>query len=282
MASLEEFKSKFQFNPQYALLVGAERECHLLRDGRIVPIAQEVLNHLWARTNGRGCCYGYELSGCQLEERTAGPTELSCLKSTLLENEAEIVAVENELGFTRAFLGAAPEDMPLDHYPCERYDRIVSKMNRSTLLAACRVTGVHILIGMPSHAVALNVYNQVIKHFTMLCRAGCVTGHQRLQIYEQVVNDFGVPDWHISPRLQLFLDHLVEIREPPPYESWEQFYERACHDGFVDDPRRLWDFIRISVHGAIEFRMFDTTADIDKVVAWAVMCHGLCKVAMAA
>ncbi len=273
-----EFLSKFEFREEYTLKIGVERECHLVDlNGKIAPLAPEVLLWLWANSDGRRICYTYELSACQLEDRIERPCDLIEVKSLMKKNEAEIKQAESLLGFSRRFSGIGPEDMPLDHYPDPRYDRIVKTLSENALRAACRVTGVHILIGMPDAITALKVYNHSVDYFEMLCRLGYNFQNERLDGYETVVDEVSIS---ASPRMRLFFDHLVEIRKPPRYENWKEFYQRACREGFYEDPRRLWDFIRISRHGAIEFRMFDTTSDLDRIVFWALTCQSLCKLAM--
>ncbi len=261
---MEQFKKLFRFNPENTLKLGVERECHLTDlNGNIVAIAQNVLGWLYSNTNGRGKCYGYELSGCQFEERVERPCGLDEILGLMLRNQVEITMAERALGFKRCFLPLGPSDMPLEHYPDERYDRIVETLSFEALLTACQVTGVHILVGMPDPETALEVYNEITKHFFDLCRMG--------NSYDEEI---------FSPRLKAFVKNLVDVCEPPAYGSWQDFYKRALKEGFDKDPKRLWDFIRISVHGAIEFRMFDTTKSLDKIVLWADVCQSICREAM--
>ena len=274
---MQKFIALFNFVAQNAFMIGIERECHLTDlGGQIVPWAPKVLPWLWSRFSGRQQCYGYELSACQLEDRFAAPVPLSRVKEQLLLNEAEIKEAEEQLGFRRMFRGVAPEDMPLDVYPNERYLRLTQTMPREVLAAACRVAGIHIHIGMPDAKTALRVYNSVIKHLKLLYRAGCTYTGDRLGLYRQVVHS-NMPK---SERIRLFEQHLVTAPEPPPYDSWEQFYERAKREGFDQDPRRLWDFIRISKHGTIEFRVMDTTDDLDLIEDWARLCYDLCRTSL--
>lgn len=271
---MQKFIALFNFCAQNAFLVGIERECHLIDlEGRIVPWAPRVLEWMWSRSNGRNHCYGYELSACQLEDRFAAPVPFADVKEQLLLSEAEIGDAEKQLGFRRVFCGVAPEDMPLDIYPDERYLRITKTMPAEVISSACRVAGVHIHIGMPDAETALMVYNEVIKHLPMLYRVGCTQTGDRLGLYRQVVYS-GMSK---SERIRLFEQHLVTAPEPPHYDGWAQFHERAKREGFDNDPRRLWDFIRISKHGTIEFRVFDTTSDLDLIVDWARLCYDLCR-----
>ncbi len=248
---MQAFLAQFKFEPRYSLYLGVEREAFLVKEGLITPIAAQVLEYLPDRVR-----YGYELSACQLEDRV-GPTTLDGLKELLLENNREIEAVERELGFKRLFCEVGPTDMPLDVYPdpAGRYAQIVKGLPRETLLAACRVIGTHVHVGMPDHETALRVYNGVVKYWEELCRMGDGSGGQRLAIYRQMAPDF----------------------QPLPYRSWEDFYHEAVAKNFEFDPRKCWHLIRLSVHGTIEFRMFGATTELDRIVTWAARCQKLCK-----
>lgn len=254
MKGFEKFCSQFTFNEHIAGCIGVEREAFLLRDGTIVPIAEEVLNHLTNHADNRGD-YGYELSACQLEDRI-GPVWLEDLKKALFTREQDLALAEHALGFTRLYCDVAPATMPLDIYPdpTGRYQKITQNMPRDILSAACRVAGTHIHIGMPDRGSALEIYNEVIAGCDRLCRMGDGSSGERLRLYRQMA-----PDWR-----------------PPRYESWEDFYEEAVAKGFVDDPRRCWHLIRISKHGTLEFRMFGATSDIEKIIKWAKRCFRIC------
>lgn len=183
---MKEFMKKFKFNSKKSLLVGIEREVLLSQNGNIVPIAEKVLQRLNDPKR-----YGYELSACQLEDRI-GPTTVSNLMNELLKNENEIMDVEEKLGFNREYYEVGPVDMPLDVYPdpTGRYQEIIKNMPRDILLAACRVIGIHVHIGMPDHKTAINVYNNVIENWKELCRIGDGSCGERLEIYKKMAPDF--------------------------------------------------------------------------------------------
>lgn len=250
MDGFEKFLAKFAFRPEGDMLVGIEREVLLTRNESIAPIAEEVLRHIGV--NGR---YGYELSACQLEDRV-GPVRVENLLTTLQANEREIRQAEEELGFQRFTFEVGPANMPLDVFPhpTGRYQEITKDMPREILLAACRVIGTHIHIGMPDRETALVVYNGIIGNWEDLCRMGDGSSGERLAIYAKMAPDF----------------------VPPRYTNWRCFFEEALQKGFESDPRKCWHFIRLSVHGTIEFRMFGTTRDLERVVTWAKRCHDLC------
>lgn len=252
---MDNFMKRFNFKKELAGFIGIERESFLTNlEGDIVPIAPEVLKILVDRQR-----FGYELSACQLEDRI-GPCEIYEVKNKLTINELEIKKVERKLGFRRNHNEVAPKSIPLDIYPdpTGRYQKIAENISKETLLAACRVIGTHIHIGMPDFDTALRVYNQVCDDWERLCVIGDGSDGERLKIYKLMAPDY----------------------IPRRYKSRQDFYENASQKGFVLDPRRCWNLIRISVHGTIEFRMFGATDDLEKIVGWTQECHKLCSLAI--
>lgn len=254
MKNYEEFFQRFQFREEGHRLVGIERECFLLeKNGLISPLAVPVLKSLNEKGNGH---FGYELSACQLEERV-GPCRLNNLREEIMKNEDLITQAEKSLGFSRSFFELGPIDMPLDVFPDPngRYQRIVKNMPQKTLLSACRIIGVHVHIGMKDHNTALRTYNRAIPYCQELCEIGDGSNKQRLAVYKVMAKDY----------------------QPKHYADWMEFYNYASQKGFATDPRSCWHLIRISIHGTIEFRMFGSTADIDKIISWAKKCYELCQ-----
>ena len=250
MKTLNQFKRKFAFKNENAWKIGVERECFLTdTNGKIVPIAPKVLTALNEKA------YTYELSACQLECR-AGPSDLKGVDEELRWHETRLSELESQLSFKRLFTEVGPYEMPLDVYPdpSGRYAKIVERMPKDTLRAACRVIGTHVHIGMPDHETALRVYNEATKHYETLCEKGNGSFGERLEIYRVMAPNY----------------------KPLPFDSWRSFYETAIKQNFVDDPKRCWTLIRISVHGTIEFRMFGATSNLDRVISWARLCHDLC------
>ncbi|MEK7519822.1 MAG: hypothetical protein AAB581_01065 [Patescibacteria group bacterium] len=254
---METFRAKFRFDPAKSLMIGVERECFLVDlAGDIVPAAPQLLEVLTDRDR-----FGYELSACQLEERV-GPSTLHGLRELLVRNDEEMSAAEKLVGVQRLHIDVAPETMPLDVYPdpTGRYREITRSMPREVLCAACRIVGTHVHVGMPDHATALAVYNAVIGKTKEFSRIGDRSGSgERLRIYRTVAPDC----------------------DPRPYQNWEDFYVEAHKRGCVEDPRRIWTLIRISVHGTLEFRMFGVSPDFDIILEWVQLCHDACREAMA-
>ena len=283
-SGIANFKNQFSFDPAKSLFVGMERECFITdQDGKIVPMAERVLAR--AGTQDYGPCdqrldwnlderFTYELSACQVESRI-GPCRISdltrqlyCANGSLIGSYVRRASYDGYLdvieGPSRnlgvSYAEVAPADMPLDVYPdpTGRYAKITVAMPREVLLAACRVIGTHVHIGMPDHETALAVYNRVVPHCGILCEEGDGSKGERLRIYRVVAPDC----------------------DPKPYQDWEHFHRVALERGFAEDPRKCWTLIRISKHGTIEFRMFGASASIEKVAQWAERCHTLCLKAM--
>ncbi len=250
------FMKLFKFDASKSLWIGVERECFIEdREGNIVPRAPHILNGI--DSNGM---FGYELSACQIESRI-GPCELGDLRQHLENSDESLKCVMDNNGVKARHVEVGPENMSLDVYPdpSGRYQEIVKTMPRHVLLAACRVIGTHIHVGMPDHDTALKVYNRVIIKCDWLCSRGNGSFGERLDIYRIVAPEC----------------------DPLPYRDWHDFYRVACVKGFDEDPRKCWTLIRISRHGTIEFRMFGATSSIDRIVGWAKLCHDLCAEAMA-
>lgn len=272
--TIEKFKSLFKYDWDKVGYVGIERECFITdMDGGIVPTAQKVLSGLergihtderslsyWGIVRPEKGAFGYELSACQIESRV-GPCCLADLQPNLKYREEQLKAALHHYGLLALHTEVGPEDMPLDIYPdpTGRYQKITKDMPRKILLAACRVIGTHVHIGMRDHDMALRVYNHVIRHYAEFCELGNGSFGDRLAIYRQMAPDF----------------------EPNPYASWDEYYQTAVAKSFAEDPRKCWTLIRISVHGTIEFRMFGATDSIGRIVKWATQCRDLCQAASA-
>ena len=256
------FMDLFRFDPAKALSVGVEQECFLTDEsGTILPFAPRIIAGLPNREDDSLLPrYGYELSACQLEYKI-GPCHVGSVRDHLVKLEEELKVWEKSLGFKRLHSEVGPEDIPLDVYPdpSGRYQEIVKTMPRHVLLAACRVIGTHVHVGMPDLETALSVYNRVAPQCERLCAKGNGSFGERLEIYRTVAPEC----------------------DPPQYVDWTGFYQTARAKGFDKDPRKCWTLIRISKHGTIEFRMFGATSSVERIASWVKLCHDLCAKAMA-
>lgn len=251
---MEEFLSLFKFDSSHFLSVGIERERFITNgEGVISPRAKDVLEAL--PDNGK---FGYELSACQLEDRI-GPIPINYVKRDLRENDKLINQALSKFGLKDLFAEVAPADMDLSVFddPTGRYQTIVKDMPANILLAACRVAGTHVHIGMSDIETALLIYNKVIEAWPSLCEVINHSHGQRLEIYKEM-----------APRYV-----------PRPYATVEEFYEDAVGHGFVVDPRKNWQLIRITIHGTIEFRMGGATSNHDEIYQFAQACQDICMAA---
>lgn len=248
MKTIDGFMSGFNFNPDLSGKISCEREMFLFDDkGNVAPWSPKALSVLQNEN------IGYELSACQIESRV-GPTRIELISGELQCQQDFIQESLLRHGITARYLSVAPRDMPLDVYPDERYLKIVSDLPKEVLLAACRVAGTHFHIGVPNWDVALHVYNRAVKKIGRLIDLGNKTNGERIAIYSQMAPNF----------------------MPVPYDSVGDMYEYYFGNGWVDKPRECYHLIRISVHGTVEFRMFDNTDSVDEVSSWGQHCLEAC------
>ncbi len=255
--ALHGFMRRFSFDPSKAGWLGVEREAFIqTTDGALVPEASRVLSALRAHDPNR---FGFELSACQIESRTR-PCCVDELLDELRANDDALNVALSSLGLMANHHEVGPVDMPLDVFPdpTGRYQRIVEQMSPEVRMAACRIIGTHVHVGMPDHETALRVYNDVVQHVPRLCDLGDGSGGERLAIYRTVNPDC----------------------MPRPYGSWSEFHGVALAEGFADDPRNCWTLVRVSKHGTLEFRMFGTTQYVEMVYEWARECHRVCMEVM--
>ena len=268
--SLEQFMSRFKYDTSKVFNLGIERELFLASKGVIGPHTPRFLA---AIERGIPCAtpfhgetymgvepdaFGFELSACQLEMRV-GPCVQDNLYWALAARDTTLKIVLEHLGLEALHRGVAPKDMPLDVYPdpAGRYQKLVKDMPVKTLRAACRVAGTHVHVGMRNQEHALRVYNHSLEYLDELKELGDESNGERLAIYQQMAPDC----------------------DPKPFATWEDYYREAVRAEFSSDPRKCWTWIRISVHGTIEFRMFGATSSKKKIVRWANRCLEICKAA---
>lgn len=241
MKEMDEFLKKFNFKKDGEGLIGIERERFLVDGtGRIVPRAADFLGAI------QDPKWTYELSACQVEDRTTPQRELQELRRELQENDRKGFLTVEELGLRLRSIEVGPEDMPLDVYPNPRYLQIVKNISQERLRAACRVIGTHIHLGMPDIETAISTANRLANYLGYLCRLGDHSDGERLRLYKTMAIDW----------------------EPSYYRDVGHFFEFMKTKGWADNPRNCWHLIRVSIHGTVELRMFGTTDDIEKIISW--------------
>lgn len=249
--ALERFKSRFRFRPDRAGLIGIEREVFIV-NGHLVPVpkAPQVLAHLAGDSR-----FTYELSACQVEMRT-NAARIDRVGEELVSVDMRLRGVARELGCLIDCTEVGTPGMSLEVYPdpTGRYQRIVETMPREVLQAACRIIGTHIHYGVADHESALALYNRLIKEVPRLIAMGDNSHGERMRLYRTVAPEC----------------------DPPPYDSWGDFYRDAERHGFVEDPRKNWRLVRMTPHGTVEARTFGVTKRLDVTLNWARAFHSLC------
>lgn len=240
VAALEGFLSLFDFKKELRGYVGIERERFLEVRGRFVPRAEEFLrlidDPLWT----------YELSACQVEDRTNPKLSEADIKLELEKNDNHGNLIADKMGLNLIAMELAPEDMPLTVYPDARYLAIAKNISRERLSAACRVAGTHIHLGMGSMEEAIRAHNILVPYLETLCKLGDHSDGGRIRLYKEMA-----VNW-----------------KPIIYRDEKHLFEVAVEQGFTDNPRNCYHLIRISRHGTIELRMFGVTSSIDEILSW--------------
>ena len=154
-----DFLSKFSFKPEIAGFIGIEREQFLLVNGgfgggQYAPRSNDFLE---AMNDER---WTYELSACQVESRTKPQIDLAAVKLDLLVNENMGNQIARTLELRLSNQEVAGIDMLLDVYPEPRYLEIAKNISRERFIAACRVAGTHIHVGVRDidQAIAVNMH----------------------------------------------------------------------------------------------------------------------------
>jgi len=239
--ALSEFLGKFNFRDELTGYVGIERE-HFLVDcyGVLVPRSKDFLDTMddprWT----------YELSACQVEDRTNPQRELGAIKLELLDNDNNAKLCAEKLEMCVVNKEVQDIDMPLEVYPDPRYLEIVRNIEVERLRSACRVAGTHIHVGVSDMMTAIATYNVLLPHLEELCELGDHSDGERLRLYKT----------------------MATFWKPERYENVHEFFKVAMVRGFVENPRNCWDLIRISRHGTIELRMFGVTDHVDEILMW--------------
>ena len=259
MDSVQDFVQMFQFDESKAFNVGVERESFLCSMDTNVVVPEAYTAYKVLRQSSLAQHFTPELSACQIEYRTS-PVLLPLLQIQLEELDKELQRLLSTVGLYGDYIELAPDSIPTAVYPNQRGKDVSERLTKETLLAACRVAGTHVHVGMPDLETAILVYNHVIKHLKRLIQLGDFSAGERLRLYMLVAGS--------------------------PFQGMlggeEHFYSIAIQEQFAANPRDWWALVRISVHGTIEFRPFGSVASADTIVNWASYCHYLCLEALAA
>jgi len=246
-SALKAFLSHFKFQPERNGCIGIERERFLFANGALQPRSAEFLHRI-----GKPA-WTYELSACQVEDRTQPSESLQLIKLNLLSNDSDGWWAVMAIGCELVACEVGPADMSLDVYPDQRYLEIVRAISVERLQAACRVAGTHIHIGTRNIEHALDVYHALREQLTTLCELGDHSNGERLALYRAMAIDW----------------------QPPRYENIEHFFGTARVGGFDLNLRNCWHLIRITPHGTVECRMFGMTPHVDETLEWVTRVRSI-------
>lgn len=233
------------FRPDLARAIGIEQEFFLVSSGVPVPLSHVFL--VRAKEFDEAGKYTYELSGCQVEYRTAPHQDLTLLRQDLEWGQETAKLIASLIGCGLAPMEVAPPAMPLAVYPYDaRYAMLSRDLPEETLRSACRVAGIHVHIGCRDIDDALSVHNTLVPHLELLQDLG---DHSR------------------GERLRLYRDMAANWR-PPLYASTAHFESVAQQEGFENNPKNCWHLIRITRYGTVEVRVFGNTGNIGEIMSW--------------
>lgn len=237
--NIEQFKSLMVFNTDLSGHISCEREFFLVDEkGKLNPGAPRFLNEVNDKEY-----FSYELSACQVEYKTGPQKNVSALLKKIEELEKFCRKVESTTGLYRTLIEVAPDDMPRDVYPDERYLAFQKTKTDNQLLAMLQVTACQFHVGMPNYETARQVYNSLIPYIEELISLCNHSNGRRMTLYKQA-----------APHYQ-----------PIPIESIEDHYQQACKQGYVGDLKSCHSLIRITHYGTIEFRMFGAAQTLTEI-----------------
>ncbi len=258
MGNATVFRGRFNFDDQRGMVVGVERDFFVANSsGILVPEAERVLERV-SRMNGfRAESFAPGLSACQGTANTT-PHTLRGLARQLKYVESGLRDEMDRFKLAPLFAETVPETAPTAPYNHPRSRQIAGILEPESYAAACRIATTRIMVAMPSHKIALKVYNKVFPEWERLQLLGDHSRGKRAELYRVAWPD----------------------RLPRRYASWEEFERDAERRGFGQDPGLNPSLVCISPEGGIRFQMFGSTASVDLVEAWARKCHELCSDAM--
>lgn len=250
MSTFTEFLRRFRFDPSRRGWLGIERERFVVAEPHSQSFTPKAPEFLAAINDS---AWTYELSACQVEDRTKARRDIAELSLDLTRNDNNAAIVASTQKLFLSTIEAAPYSrFPLSTYPDPRYREIAQKLSREQFMAALTIIGTHVHLGVGSMDEALTVYDALREHLDALCALGDHSHGERLARYKVVTG----PSWH-----------------PPKYHSVSDLYEDALDHRFAENPRNCWHLIRVSTHGTVECRMFGATEHIDEILEWASTIH---------
>ena len=187
------------------------------------------------------------MSACQVEDRTAPIADIGRVFMALKRNDERGHNTARNIGLALAEIEVGPPGMPTKIFPISRYRQIKQNVSPEQLIAACRVAGTHVHIGMANIKECITAYNILRKYLDYFCKLGDHSIGERLRLYKTMAQNW----------------------MPPRIKDTKNFFEIAEKNNFIEDPRNCHWLIRISIHGTVELRMFGSYRLLSEVTDYA-------------
>lgn len=260
------------FTPELARHIGIEWEgftmehcagldCGLLHPPMVAPVPRvpEFLMRMRVRDPQKR--WEAELYRGQVEFRTAPHRDFELLWDDLSSGIDQGRRVAGAMGCSLGSMPCAPENILLEVYPIERYERmaqaLIDQGEEWRLRAACRVAALQMSYGCADIDHALRVYNAAVARLPELIAIEGSSGVERLKLYCQMA-----PNWC-----------------PPRIKSVEHFEQLAEDQDFAQSIRNCYWLIRLNRHGTVEFRMWGSTDKREEVQARYDLVREICDAA---
>jgi len=238
---MNKFLSLYRFDPAKAGWIGVEVEAWVVdpKSKLLAPIDPRVFEHSTKHK------FKPELPSQQIEFNTEPQPDLASLYVELKSCYDELRMLAREYGFKTIFCPLPPTAFDMTVFPMERYRKIQCRVPAERLRSAW-VAGIHLHFGMRSMSEAIAVVNQITPQLEDLLIRFEVN-KERMDTYKKMAGCFVAP----------------VIRDEA------HFFKIASESGFASDPRSCWWLIRVNAVGTVEFRFFDSTDDVRRVVFFA-------------
>ncbi len=236
-------------------------ECGLIHPPVVAPVprAPEFLTRISVRDSEKR--WESELYRGQVEFRTAPHRDFESLWDDLDSGIDQGRKVAHTMGCSLQSMPCAPENILLEVYPIERYEKmaqaLIDQGQEWRLRAACRVAALQMSYGCSDIDHALRVFNAAALRLPELIAIEGSSGAERLRLYCQMA-----PNWH-----------------PPQIESVEHFDQLAKAQGFATNIRNCYWLIRLNRHGTVEFRMWGSTDKRNEVKTRYDLVRQICDAA---
>ncbi len=182
-----------------------------------------------------------EASAAQIEAKTSPLVTHKVVKELGILINLTKDAIYNNFNLKWVLKPYASYNLDLYFYPDEpRYRTIFAGIDNELRRFVMSAMALHIHIGCKDKTAALRVYNMLAQDINNLIRI-----------------DFG-------GRLEKYIK-MIPCAIPKKYSSWQDFERDAKERGFQQNTSNNHSLIRITKHGTVELRMFNSSEDLERI-----------------